>query len=248
MTQPAFPVLIIRAEPGAQETARRVAELGFAAIVSPVLIMRERTEAVLPDEEHLSGLVFTSANGVRAYLAHRPERTLPAWCVGPATAAAARAAGFARVYESAGNATDLANFIARHVAPAIKPLLHVANAAASGEVKRLLAEQGIETVFAPLYDMLPSASLSDAANSILDGDLPCIVLVHSAKGAQRFAELCAGQCLNHLTVAAISDSAARPLNTLDLNAVYIAPEPNEDGLIAALNTAIVTLSARSDTI
>lgn len=243
MTRPAIPVIITRAQPGADETAQRVQRMGLSAIVSPVLTQQDRSEAALPDAETLSGLVFTSANGVRAYSARRPDRTLPAWCVGPATAAAAREAGYAQVRESAGNAADLAAFIASQAAPATKPLLHVANAAAKGDLIKLLADHGFATVFAPLYDMRPAAALSDAARNALTCDTPCLVLIHSAKGAQRFADLCAEFCLNHLSAAVISDAAAKPLNVIKLSAIQIAPRPNEAGLFQALDTALATLSA-----
>lgn len=243
MARPAIPVIVTRAQPGADETAQRVQQMGLCAIVSPVLAQQDRPEAGLPDAETLSGLVFTSANGVRAYSARQPGRMLPAWCVGPATAAAARQAGFALVHESAGNAADLAAFIASNTAPTAKPLLHVANAAAKGDLKELLADHGFETVFAPLYDMRPAATLSEAARETLTGNAPCLVLIHSAKGAQRFADLCAGIRPKHLTAAVISDAAAKPLNVLDLRAIHTAPRPNEEGLFQALGTALATLSA-----
>ena len=217
--------------------------MGLSAILSPVLTQQVRSDAVLPDAKTLSGLVFTSANGVRAYSARRPDRTLPAWCVGPATATAAREAGYTHVHESAGNAADLATFIAQNTIRASKPLLHVANAAAKGDLKRMLAGYGFETVFAPLYDMRPAAALSDTARNALTSDTPCLVLIHSAKGAQRFAELCAELCPRHLVAAVISDSAAHPLNALDLKAIQVAPMPNEAGLFQALDAALATLSA-----
>lgn len=243
MTHPIHPVLIIRAQPGAAETAQRVEQMGLSAILSPVLIMQERPDTVMPSAEQLSGLVFTSANGVRAYSKLRLDRSLPAWCVGPATAAAARAAGFSDVRESAGNALDLADFIARETAPTHAPLLHIANAAAKGDLKLRLTDLGFATEFAPLYDMRPAASLSDAADEVLGQNAPCILLIHSAKGAERFAELCQGRRLNHLVTAAISQTAAEPLKSLDLKTIEIAPSPNEDGLFQALNAALATLSA-----
>ncbi len=41
-------------------------------------------------------VVFTSETGVAGYRRLTAEQALPAWCVGPRTAEAARAAGFAR--------------------------------------------------------------------------------------------------------------------------------------------------------
>lgn len=243
MLHPEIPVIITRAEPGAHETAKRLEKMGFPAVVSPVLIMQTRQQVTLPTAETLAGLVFTSANGVRAYSARREDRTLPTWCVGPATATAARDAGFEIVHESAGNAVDLADFIARNSSPGPRPLLHVANGAAKGGLKRALTGHGFETAFAPLYDMLPAERFSDPADAALSAQKPSVVLIHSAKGAQRFAELCPSGEREHVAVAAISDFAAWPLKDLDFNQMQIASTPNEDGLLEALEAVLATLSA-----
>ena len=238
-----IPVIITRAEPGALETANRLERMGLSAIVSPVLIMQTRAQVALPVAETLAGLVFTSANGVRAYSARREDRTLPAWCVGPATATAAREADFENVHESAGNAVDLAEFIARNSSPGPRPLLHVANGAAKGDLKRALTGHGFETVFTPLYDMFPAEQFSDPADGALSAHKPSVVLIHSAKGAQRFAELCPSGACEHIAVAAISEFAAWPLKDLDFNRIQIASSPNEDGLFEALEAVLATLSA-----
>lgn len=238
-----IPVIITRAEPAAHETAKRLEKMGFPAVVSPVLIMQTRAQVALPAAETLAGLVFTSANGVRAYSARREDRTLPTWCVGPATATAAREADFENVHESAGNAVDLAEFIARNSSSGPRPLLHVANGAAKGDLKRALKGHGFETIFAPLYDMLPAERLSEPAIATLSTQKPGVVLIHSAKGAQRFAELCPSGAREHVAVAAISEFAAWPLKDLEFKQMQIASTPNEDGLFEALEAVLATLSA-----
>lgn len=243
MSAMSIPVLITRAEPGASETAQRVEALGLSAIVSPVLCMKARGDTSLPALKALSGLIFTSANGVRAFSQRCDARNLPAWCVGPATAAAARAAGFVDVQESAGNAADLAQFIADNTAPTPAPLLHVANAAAKGDLRRHLETLGFAVDFAPLYEMRAAESLSPEADEMLAQPMPAIALIHSAKGAERFAQLVADRTILHLHAVAISAPAAAPLKALNLKAVHIAEAPNEDALFDALQSAIATLSA-----
>lgn len=243
MSATSIPVLIIRAEPGASETAMRVEALGLSAIVSPVLSMRVRVDTVLPAPNAISGLIFTSANGVRAYSARSNDRALRAWCVGPATANAARVAGFAQVSESAGDAVALAQFIANNSNPTTAPLLHVANIAAKGDLKRQLEAQGFVVDFAPLYEMCPAEALSPEADQILAQMELGIVLVHSAMGATRFSQLVADRSACNLIAAAISAPAATPLSALNLKAISIAEAPNEAALIDALQSAIATLSA-----
>lgn len=243
MSAASIPVLITRAEPGASETAQRVEALGLSAIVSPVLSMQARGDTSLPAPSALSGLIFTSANGVRAYSQRSGARSLPAWCVGPATASAARAAGFVDVQESAGNAADLAQFIADNNAPTPAPLLHVANAAAKGDLKRHLETLGFAVDFAPLYEMSPAEGLLPDADQMLAQPGAGILLIHSAMGAERFSQLVAGRSVDQLVAAVISAPAAKPLNALNLKAIHIAEAPNEAALIDALQSAIATLSA-----
>ena len=243
MTAAAIPILITRAEPGASETEQRVTKLGLQAVKSPVLEFRSRSDEDLPDLRSISGLVFTSANGVRAFADRSADRSRDAWCVGPATAAVARDAGFDRVHESAGNAVDLAEFIARHSTPPSAPLLHVANSAAKGDLKRTLEANGYEVDFAPLYEMRIAESLSEDAAEALAESGPKIVLIHSAKGADAFVRLCTNYQPQQLTIVAISAAAAQPLTVLNPNAVHLASTPNEDSLFDALASAIATLSA-----
>ena len=69
-------------------------------------------EAPTPDLEGVAAIAFTSAAGVRAFAALTPNRDRPVFAVGAATAAAARAAGFAEVRDADGSARDLAVLIA----------------------------------------------------------------------------------------------------------------------------------------
>ncbi len=243
MTAASLPVIVTRAEPGASETAARLEAMGVQALVSPVLSVQSDASVALPDLSTVSGLVFTSANGVRTFVERSNDRSHAAWSVGPATAAAAREAGFDQVFESAGNAVDLANFIAAHATPGPKPLLHVANAAAKGDLKSTLAELGFTVTFAPLYAMQPAAVLAPGAVNALEAGQACIVLVHSAKGAERFATLIDDLDFQNTFAVAISDAALAPLADLPLTGRYTATNPNEDGLLTALDAAIATLSA-----
>ena len=88
-------IWITRAEPGASRTAEKLRALGHEPVVAPLLQARP-----LPGEIGLTGvgaLAFTSANGVNAFAERSPERSLPVFAVGDATAAAAHKAGFAEV-------------------------------------------------------------------------------------------------------------------------------------------------------
>jgi uroporphyrinogen-III synthase len=243
MPGPSIPIIVTRAEPGALETVQRLRIDGRTVIASPVLQLVERPDTPLPPPDGLAGLIFTSANGVRTYAARQSDRELTAWCVGPATAMAARQAGFSRVRESAGNAKDLAHFIARHETPATAPLLHVANAAAAGQLKRRLTDLGFRVAFAPLYEMRPATALSMDVTTALQRTSSGIILIHSAKGAAAFAQLVNGMTLEGWHAVAISQPASAPLSALGLADIHIATSQDEQGLFDTLDSLLATLSA-----
>ena len=70
----------------------------------------------------MTSLVFTSANGVAAFAALTPDRALPVFTVGDATAEAARAAGFAAVRSAGGDIGMLAALLRGRVEAVALPV------------------------------------------------------------------------------------------------------------------------------
>lgn len=238
-----LPVIICRAQPGARESAAHVKAVGLDPIISPALSIRGLPETRLPPLHKIGNLVFTSANGVRAFSERSDVRDIPAWCVGPATAAAAKNNSFTRIHESAGNAVDLANYILAHAQPDQRSFLHVANSAAKGDLKAHLEAAGRRVIFAPLYETVQVAELSGVAKTALLAPEDTILLVHSHKGANAFLNLAEQLALGRLHVIAISDLAASPFFNVTVSHISIASVPNEEALIKALQDVAATLSA-----
>ncbi|MEL7108358.1 MAG: uroporphyrinogen-III synthase [Pseudomonadota bacterium] len=236
-------IIVTRAMPGAADTQAYLRAQGLDLVSAPMLTLEPLPAPDLPNPKTLSGLVFTSANGVRTYADLRSDRDLTAWCVGPATARAASDAGFTDIRESAGNAEDLANYIAAHMAPTDSPLLHVANAAAAGNLKQGLEDRGFAVLFTALYEMRPAATLPTAVSDLLHASTRVIILIHSAKGAAALSDLCPTRLPDTWIITAISDQAAGPLAPKIQTPLVIAKTPNEAGLMAALTSALATLSA-----
>src|SRR5260370_42448675 len=94
-----------RAEAG--EWAAALAARGIAALIEPLLEIEYRS-APAPDLARVQAILCTSANGVRALARLTEERAVPLFAVGEASAARARAEGFARVESAGGSLADLA--------------------------------------------------------------------------------------------------------------------------------------------
>ncbi|MFN7056441.1 uroporphyrinogen-III synthase [Hyphomonas sp.] len=231
------PVIVTRTQPGADETAAGLAALGYRPIVSPMLRIVE-TGLAAEALEGVRDIVFTSANGVRAFTAARAGETaaFAAWCVGPSTAEAAREAGFTPVVESDGDAAALAGLILARRDDLSGPLLHIANKAAAGQLVAALQAGGLEARFAAPYRTEAAPALSSEALEVLTSGSRCAVLVHSAKAADALAA--SQPPLAHAVIAAISEAAAEPLAHLPAAARAIAARPNEAALMAALKSAL----------
>lgn len=103
------PVLVTRAEPGASRTVERLRERGYTPVNAATAHIEHRRRAV--ELSGVAALAFTSPNGVDAFMRNSARRDLPVFAVGPATAAAARAAGFAQVTSADGDGAALARLI-----------------------------------------------------------------------------------------------------------------------------------------
>ena len=181
------------------------------------------------------GLIFTSANGVRAYMeTGRPvEKT--AWCVGPATFLEANAAGFEDCRNADGNADDLVDLIAKSADPHSGSLIHVANAAAAGELALKLRRAGFTVDFAPLYfaGRIPKMSLT--AESAFRTARHGIVLIHSAKGAEAVLKAIRDRTpKGNWQIVAVSERAGKPLALGKGWPLYSARKPNEQALMSVL--------------
>jgi len=215
-------VWVTRAEPGASATARRLRALGREPLVAPVLEVRPLDAAI--DLEGAAALAFTSANAVRAFAARKPERALPVFAVGEATAKAARDAGFVAVEPAEGDVSALARLIAAR-RPGL--VLNPTAAEPAADLGALLAASGVAVRTAALYETLPA----EPARALAALDAVSTVLVHSPKAARRLAELLDAAALARLAFACISEAAARPLVQAGARYVGVAPFPTEAALL-----------------
>ncbi len=236
----AGPVIITRAEPGNRQTAARLDEAGLPFIRAPMLTIVPTGES-LPSLKRVQGLLFTSANGVRAFCSVSQRRDLTAWCVGPATLAAAQAAGFANCQHGDGNSDDLGDLVIARARPEDGHLLHVANRAAAGQLAVRLKAARFEVAFAPLYAAEPREKLPIEVEKTLLGKESCVVLVHSAKGAGAFATASAELDMAQHILVAVSQAASAPLCQRGFARVLTADRPNEVALMAVLFSAYSTL-------
>jgi uroporphyrinogen-III synthase len=224
-------VLITRPEPGASAFAQalRHAEPGpLEIILSPLMTIA--LQGALPDLGAFAGLIFSSANGVRAYAQAGGPAGLPAFAVGDATAHAAAEAGL--VAEPCGGSADalVARLLTRHPAT---PLLHIRGSHSRGAVAARLTAAGIHTTDIVLYDQ-PTCPPTQAARAALQGARPLVAPLFSPRSAALLADM---HPKAPLYVVALSDAVARAV-TMPAAAMAVAATSDLKAMLAATGPMI----------
>jgi len=222
------PVLILRAQPAADATAERARAAGLVPLVHPLFALRAVAWAV-PDSQ-ATALLLTSANAVRL-AGPLPDGVarLPAFAVGPATAAAARAAGLTVAFEGA---SDGAEAVRAAAAAGHRLAVHL-----RGEVAR------------PLPGDLCLLPLVTYAADALEGPLPDglnggVALLHSPRAAALFAGRVAAAPTRRptprssLAIVAISAAAADAAGP-GWRRVEVAKRPSDGAMIRAAAQLLV---------
>lgn len=238
-------LLVTRPSGDAEATAARLAALGHEAIVAPML---ERVLLAMPAPDEMPGAIaLTSANalaGIEASPESRHWRNLPVFSVGGRTAAAARAAGYADVRSAEGDSSDLVRLIARDLSPGAGTILYPAATERSGHVDDALRAAGYRVHLAEVYSMRPIARLPDAVAAALRRGEIDGVLLYSHRTAQTLVRLAdaagLGAALAAVRVFAMSGAVVAGLL---FGRVALAAAPNEDALLAALESGDGTSAA-----
>lgn len=208
--------------------ARRfVAELdlpGLSVMISPLI----RITPVAHDATTLAmapGLVFTSVHAVPW---GGPGKGRPAFCVGPATATAARAAGFS-VTQGPGDAEGLIPLLGKLPDGALHPR--------GAHIARPLPVPGVV-----VYDQV-AQPLSVQARALLAGPGPVILPLFSPRSARLMAAE-AGGARAALWLAPISPAAADAWGDAGFARRMVATSPDATGVRAAIQDLLATEQSR----
>ena len=186
------PVIILRPEPGASETAARARKLGLQPRLCPLFEARPVSwDAPLP--ERFDALLMTSAQAARLGGSQLVRyRALPAYAVGSATAQAMAEHGFANVISGDQDGSAIA---ARIAADGHRRVLHLGG-----------------TTLAPIeagqlsMERVAVYTIGARPQTQLDPQLEpgAILLVHSPRAGAKLAEMIAPERRRDLHVIAIS--------------------------------------------
>jgi uroporphyrinogen-III synthase len=234
-------LLVTRPEPEGARTAERLRSRGHEVRLAPLLRIEPDTDAPFGPGPW-AGVVFTSANAVRAVAAHRRFGALvglPAYTVGARTRDAATAAGFTHAACAEGDVDDLARLIVATAGDGALALLYFAGSDRAGDLEGALEKAGraVETVIvyrAGIASNFDAETRAMFAGGAIDG-----VLHYSARTAIAFiaaAKACGlmnfAMTIRHFCLSA---QVAAPLVAAGAATVEIAAAPNETALLALVD-------------
>jgi uroporphyrinogen-III synthase len=238
-------ILVTRPAPDNELTADALRRRGFEPMLAPMLVFQP-----LPfrdaDLSAYSGVIFTSANALRAIAAHPalPQlQQLPAFAVGDRTARAARDAGFASVRSADGDAPSLRELILAHVPPRKRAaLLYLSGEETSRDLAGELGLRGVEVTSIAVYRMAALEELPAAVGDAFAQGAIEAVLHYSRRSALAFvkAARAAGLEISALALpqACLSDQIAAALREAGATRLVVAAAPNEDQLLLALEQVL----------
>lgn len=215
-----YRLLALRPEPGLAATLERAGAMGLA-ITGHALSEIRAVAWDCPDPAGIDGLLIGSANAILHGGPHLAKlRDKPVYAVGEATAAAARAAGFAIAMTGSGGLQGVLDAIA---APC-----HLLRIAGEEHVP-LTPPPGV--TFAEVIAYRSVALPLDPAAALL-GSGKALVLLHSAATARHFAAECdrLGLARAAIALAALGPRIAAAAGE-GWGAVHTAATPDEGALL-----------------
>jgi uroporphyrinogen-III synthase len=204
----------------------------FRAVPAPPFAIEPLPAAI--DLEGVQGLAFSSAHAVAVLAARGAPAGLPAWCVGPRTAAAARAAGLEAV-SADGDVSALARLVAAAWRPGAGAVLYLRGRHAAGDLAARLRAAGVAVRERVVYDQ-PARPLPAAARGLLAAGDADVLAFFSARGARLFAveARAAGWPLAAAAAVSIAAGTDAGLAGLGLGRRVVAARPDREGMLAAI--------------
>ena len=212
-------ILILRPQPGADQTAAKAVLHGLMPIVAPLFSVRP-LDWEAPDPAGFDAVMLTSANAARqAGDGLASFRGLPCYALGEATATAARDGGFRDIRIGPSDGTALLEMMDMNgVQSAFHPC---------GRDRRELGASDVRLTDIPVYAAEPVRRLPPEATAALREG--AFVLLHSPRAAALFAELYEGDRA-FVDIAAISAAAANAAGQ-GWRSVAVAPQPRDQALL-----------------
>jgi len=226
-------ILLTRPRAESRTLATSLRAEGWRPLIWPALTIAPTGD--MPDLAGAQAVLFSSARAARA----APPAAIPAFCVGDATARAARKAGFGDVRSASGDAAALAALVGEALSPAGGPLAFVRGAQVAADLAGMLRARGFDVRETIAYAATPAGPPPvGIAAAVAEGRVAAAAF-YSPRTAGSFAAMARywGDGLRATTAVAISAATAASLAELCFARIAIAGEPSGAAMRAAIRAA-----------
>jgi len=225
--------LLTRPQQDNRRLRQELVALGHKVDCAPVITITYYDRKPI-DITQFQALLFTSANGVRAFAVNISTRNIPCFAVGPATARQAADCGFQTIFTAGGNVDRLADLVKEHLDPATGPLLHISGRDIAGDLAALLGQAGFCLSREQLYQAEKAARLPVEILDLMAAGSISHIPLYSPRSAGTFADLiCAAaqeSCLKQITALCLSPAVANMVKSLPWREILTAEHPDQTSL------------------
>jgi uroporphyrinogen-III synthase len=230
--------LLTRPEEDSKKLADRLKALGHEVTCRPLLTI-EPLPAPEIDLDNFQAVLFTSANGVRAFAQKCPYREITCFSVGDATAATAKDAGFSTIYTAGGDVDKLAELIIHTLDKTAQPLLHISGTAVAGNLSERLTKTGFQVHQHKLYTARKATRFSAATQALIQSGHITHMPFYSPRTAKTFVDIIQQEHLSaHLskiTALCLSSAVSNVINSHVWHGVLTAAQPDQHSLFALID-------------
>jgi len=225
-------VLITRTNPGASRLAEKLQAIGVSSMICPMLEV-ESIGGKAEMGEDIVGFILTSAAAIIGLPTPDDVGVRPIYCVGAATAAQAKQAGYQNNIQGSGNGRNLARQVLKTNKNQSGVLLWCRGEIADEAMGKALRKKGIKVQQHRCYRTKALQNLPVPVAASLEAGQFNAVIFQSRQGADSFRKLKPN--LSETTQAlAFSAPIAARLADMGFANIITCERPNEQSMIAAL--------------
>lgn len=201
-------------------------------LISPLLEIE--TTGTLPDLTKFQTIIFTSVNGIKAFVdlgAKHPHCI----CVGERTAKAARAHGFTAL-SADGAAAELIALAIDNLSPTAGPLLHVRGAHTAGDIATQLRNHGFTIEETVLYQQHALTLNQPAQHAFTSNEITAIPLYSPRSARLLLEQIIANPAWqrDRITALCISPNVSAELATSGFRTVKTASAPTGAAMLTLI--------------
>ena len=205
-------------------------------IVSNIpLISIEKVNYENLDFSKFNGIIFTSSNAIEHLEIKNINKRIDCFCVGNATEAMAKNAGFQNIYSASGNVNNLKEIILQNFESSKGQLLYVSGEAISNDLDKQLILEGYNVERIINYKAIQVEKFNSELIEQLKQKMPDIVYVYSQNSAVSFLNLIKNYSLQNLwlntNLMCIGEKTSAVLNEIKWKKIFLFNPGEEEFLL-----------------